>query len=1015
MCLRAGRTEPDRPRRGRLLLRPRARRGRRRRDLDRATAWEGLRHAVRRARAALPATALPGLDPAQRPLRRRTTSRTPPPRTSRPACDRRPRAGARRPRRARLATSPGRYADGALEVLATQALPHSLGLLYEELTAHLGFRRSSDEYKVMAMASYGRPRVPRRAARARPRRPATAASATDAVDCRTFAPRAALRRATWTPAHADLAASVQRALEEVLLELGALAARAAPGERRARAGRRRRAQLRRQLAAAGARGRSSGSGCSPPPATPAPRSAPRCTSRRELGRPRRADGDGGARPRAGPTTSSRPGCDAAPGAVRAARRHRRRRRRRARRRRHRRLVPGPQRVRPARARAPLAARRPAAAPRTSSGSTTSRAASSSGRSRRWCWPSGRAEIFDGGPLPSPYMLFVHDVAPRVAGADPGRRARRRHRARADRRPRPRSRWSRAMLDAFEARTGRARRRQHRPRTPPGRPMVDDPRDALECFGSAPVDALAIGPFLRRAAPRRRMRPRRLGRRDRRRRHPDAPGARRSRAARGARRRDRPRRRDRGRRPTVRDRRLRRRPAPRRARRRPRAGRGPQRRLAAATRRGSPSSTTTCCPPPGWRARARAPTSRPPARRGRRARAGSRVPLPATAPDRLGAQRRRPRDAPLGHRRHGVPARRRWRPSAASTSASRAPTARTPTSALRVVGAGWRIVRGRAPRRAPRRRGRRRGSRVRKQAGNADDVLMRRLHGRGWRERAGAPRGRRRRHLAIAALAPRARRAPRLPAAAARRGAGAAAAGRRAPPSSPWAADRARAAHAARGRARWLADERGRIAGRAPPPARLACRGALATRRAAARGRAAAPPAVLLRPRRHAGRSTSPTTAIRSSSSPMPGAARGARPAARAGVRLARRRPTRAGSRAGSSAPRAGRRRSTRRVEALLGPLGPLAVCPHGPDDGCGCRKPAPGAGPARAARRSASTRARARDRRHRRRRRGGPRGGRPRRARARPPATRRRGGRRRRPSVAADLGRGRRPAAGGAA
>ena len=29
----------------------------------------------------------------------------------------------------------------------------------------------------------------------------------------------------------------------------------------------------------------------------------------------------------------------------------------------------------------------------------------------------------------------------------------------------------------------------------GRPMVDDPRDALECFGSAPIDFLAIGPFL----------------------------------------------------------------------------------------------------------------------------------------------------------------------------------------------------------------------------------------------------------------------------------------------------------------------------------------------------------------------------------------------------------------------------------------------------------------------------------------------------------------------------------------
>jgi carbamoyltransferase len=26
-------------------------------------------------------------------------------------------------------------------------------------------------------------------------------------------------------------------------------------------------------------------------------------------------------------------------------------------------------------------------------------------------------------------------------------------------------------------------------------MVDDPRDALECFGSAPVDLLIMGPFV----------------------------------------------------------------------------------------------------------------------------------------------------------------------------------------------------------------------------------------------------------------------------------------------------------------------------------------------------------------------------------------------------------------------------------------------------------------------------------------------------------------------------------------
>ena len=36
-------------------------------------------------------------------------------------------------------------------------LPHSLGLLYEKITMHLGFQHSSDEYRVMALASYGEP------------------------------------------------------------------------------------------------------------------------------------------------------------------------------------------------------------------------------------------------------------------------------------------------------------------------------------------------------------------------------------------------------------------------------------------------------------------------------------------------------------------------------------------------------------------------------------------------------------------------------------------------------------------------------------------------------------------------------------------------------------------------------------------------------------------------------------------------------------------------------------------
>ncbi|HEX8609356.1 MAG TPA: carbamoyltransferase N-terminal domain-containing protein, partial [Pedobacter sp.] len=36
-------------------------------------------------------------------------------------------------------------------------MPSSLGLLYERITSHLGFLHSSDEYKVMALASYGKP------------------------------------------------------------------------------------------------------------------------------------------------------------------------------------------------------------------------------------------------------------------------------------------------------------------------------------------------------------------------------------------------------------------------------------------------------------------------------------------------------------------------------------------------------------------------------------------------------------------------------------------------------------------------------------------------------------------------------------------------------------------------------------------------------------------------------------------------------------------------------------------
>ena len=109
-----------------------------------------------------------------------------------------------------------------------------------------------------------------------------------------------------------------------------------------------------------------------------------------------------------------------------------------------------------------------------------------------------AEIFSDGPLPSPYMLFVHRVAPdwrdripAVVHVDGTARVQ-------------------TVDDGVEPAGGRAaaRVRGAAPGCPvvvntslntAGRPMVDDPRDALELFGSAPVDALVLGPHLVRRA------------------------------------------------------------------------------------------------------------------------------------------------------------------------------------------------------------------------------------------------------------------------------------------------------------------------------------------------------------------------------------------------------------------------------------------------------------------------------------------------------------------------------------
>jgi carbamoyltransferase len=60
--------------------------------------------------------------------------------------------------RGEKATTAYYVGDGnALRCIQQVNMPHSLGLLYERITTHLGFLHSSDEYKVMALASYGKP------------------------------------------------------------------------------------------------------------------------------------------------------------------------------------------------------------------------------------------------------------------------------------------------------------------------------------------------------------------------------------------------------------------------------------------------------------------------------------------------------------------------------------------------------------------------------------------------------------------------------------------------------------------------------------------------------------------------------------------------------------------------------------------------------------------------------------------------------------------------------------------
>jgi carbamoyltransferase len=60
--------------------------------------------------------------------------------------------------RGEVATTTYNTANGnQIERITAVHMPDSLGLLYEKVTSHLGFLHSSDEYRIMALASYGKP------------------------------------------------------------------------------------------------------------------------------------------------------------------------------------------------------------------------------------------------------------------------------------------------------------------------------------------------------------------------------------------------------------------------------------------------------------------------------------------------------------------------------------------------------------------------------------------------------------------------------------------------------------------------------------------------------------------------------------------------------------------------------------------------------------------------------------------------------------------------------------------
>jgi len=218
-----------------------------------------------------------------------------------------------------------------------------------------------------------------------------------------------------------------------------------------------------------------------------------------------------------------------------------------------------------------------------------------------------------------------------------------------------------------------------------------------------------------------------------------------------------------------------------------------------------------------------------------------------------------------------------------------------------------------------------------QAGNADDALMRALHGKDWRTRANAPAGRFPRHAATATAALLALVALSVGARRTATAAGAA-----------WLALTAELATARIAPGPKTPRELATMALTSVPMPfvavgqRLRGRALVRALRGAARGR----PAAVLLDRDDTLILDVPYNGDPAKVEPMPGAREAIEGLRRAGIPTA----------VISNQSGIGRGLLTQaeveavnaRADALIGPLGPWLFCPHVPEDRCDCRKPAPG-------------------------------------------------------------------------